>query len=128
VTVAFVAAPGGEVPARPCVAFSIGRKVGPAVVRNRLRRRLRDELAGLARDGRLACGAYLVGLGPTAADLDGPRLRAHLRTALGLGPSGPAEREELGPSGPAERESLGPSGPAEWEELGPSGPAEGDRR
>ena len=89
-TVAFVAAPGGEVPARPCVAFAIGRKVGPAVVRNRLRRRLRDELAGLARNDRLACGAYLVALAPAAAELDGPTLRSHLRSALGLGSTGPA--------------------------------------
>lgn len=85
-TVAFVPAPGGEVPARPCVAFAIGRKVGPAVVRNRLRRRLRDELAGLARDGRLATGAYLVVLAPTAASVDGATLRGHLRSALGIGP------------------------------------------
>jgi len=65
------------------VAFAISRKVGPAVVRNRLRRRLRDELDGLARDQRLACGAYLVVLAPAAASLDGPVLRAHLRAALG---------------------------------------------
>ena len=85
-TVAFVPAPGGEVPARPCVAFAIGRKVGPAVVRNRLRRRLRDELAGLAREGRLDCGAYLVALAPAAAGVDGATLRGHLRSALGVAP------------------------------------------
>ena len=91
-SVAFVPAPGGQVPAQPCVAFAIGRRVGGAVVRNRLRRRLRDELAGLARAGRLPRGAYLIGLAPPAADLDGPTLRSHLRAALGLG-VGPAERE-----------------------------------
>ena len=85
-TVAFVPAPGGEVPARPCVAFAIGRKVGSAVVRNRLRRRLRDEVAGLAGEGRLACGAYLIGLAPDAAGVDGAALRAHLRCALGIVP------------------------------------------
>jgi ribonuclease P protein component len=84
VTVAFVPAPGGVVPDRPCVAFAISRRVGPAVVRNRLRRRLRDELAGLARDRRLAPGAYLVGLAPAAAGLDGATLRGHLRIALGV--------------------------------------------
>ncbi len=85
-TVAFVPAPGGAVPGRPCVAFAISRRVGPAVVRNRLRRRLRDELGALARDDRLAVGAYLIGLAPASADLDGARLRAHLRTALGVAP------------------------------------------
>ena len=79
-------APGGEVPAHPCVAFSIGRRVGPAVVRNRLRRRLRDEVARLARDDLVPTGAYLVGLSPAAATLDGPTLRRHLRTALGITP------------------------------------------
>ena len=84
VTVAFVpAAPGPDV-SPPCVAFAISRKVGPAVVRNRLRRRLRDELEGLARAQRLPVGAYLVALTPAAAGLDGPTLRGHLRTALGV--------------------------------------------
>ena len=84
-SVAFVPSSGNASSTRPCVAFSIGRRVGPAVVRNRLRRRLRDELAALARDGRLTAGDYLVGLAPAAAGLDGPTLRAHLRTALGVG-------------------------------------------
>ena len=85
-TVAFVpAAPApGAPPAPPCVAFAISRKVGPAVVRNRLRRRLRDELEGLARARRLPAGAYLVALAPAAAALDGPTLRRHLRTALAV--------------------------------------------
>jgi len=86
VSVAYIpAAPGRGDPAHPCVAFSISRKVGPAVVRNRLRRRLRDELAGLARSDRLPAGAYLIGLGAGAAALDGPTLRHHLRKALGTG-------------------------------------------
>ena len=81
-TVSFVPAPGGHVPAQPCVAFAISRRVGPAVVRNRLRRRLRDEMAALAKADRLPVGAYLIGLAPAAAELDGPILREHLRTAL----------------------------------------------
>jgi len=84
VTVAFVPAPGGQVPARPCVAFAIGRRVGPAVVRNRLRRRLRDEMVRQARAGRLAPGAYLIGLAPGAVAVDGSTLRSHLRSALGV--------------------------------------------
>ena len=83
-TVAFVPTVGGRVPARPCVAFAIGTRVGGAVVRNRVRRRLRDELAALARNDRLAAGAYLVAVAPAAADLDGVTLRSHLRTALGM--------------------------------------------
>lgn len=75
---------GAETPTHPCVAFAIGRKVGPAVVRNRLRRRLRDELSALARASMLPPGAYLVALSPAAASLDGPTLRGHLRTALGM--------------------------------------------
>lgn len=85
-TVAFIPAAAGQAvpPAPPCVAFAISRKVGPAVARNRLRRRLRDELESLARAGRLPVGAYLVALAPAAAALDGPTLRGHLRTALGV--------------------------------------------
>ncbi|MEO7837598.1 MAG: ribonuclease P protein component [Acidimicrobiales bacterium] len=69
--------------APPAVAFAIGRKVGGAVTRNRLRRRLRDELAATARAGDLGSGCYLVGLHPDAAILDSPSLRRHLQTALG---------------------------------------------
>jgi len=49
----------------PRVAFAVPRKVGPAVVRNRLRRRIRAHLAVRAgRDGALAPGAYLVSVAP----------------------------------------------------------------
>ncbi len=88
-TVAFVPASSvatlsGNAAAQPCVGFAIGRRVGSAVVRNRLRRRLRDELAHLARADELPAGAYLIGLAPAAASLDGPTLRRHLRTAIGV--------------------------------------------
>ena len=88
-TVAFVPASSlttlrDDAAAPPCVGFAIGRRVGTAVVRNRLRRRLRDEVAALARSGRLPAGAYLIGLAPAAASLDGPTLRRHLRSALGV--------------------------------------------
>src|SRR5579862_1355733 len=46
----------------PRVAFAVGRKVGGAVVRNRVRRRLR----ALARTSALPAGAWLVGVGPGA--------------------------------------------------------------
>jgi ribonuclease P protein component len=46
----------------PCVAFSISRAVGTAVVRNRARRRLRAAFATLVRDEpqRYAPGHYLI--------------------------------------------------------------------
>ena len=51
-------------PPPPRVAYAIGRHVGGAVVRNRLRRRLRE----LARRSDLAPGAYLVSAGQGAAE------------------------------------------------------------
>lgn len=50
------------------LAFAIGRKVGPAVVRNRLRRRLRAIIADLdrTRSPLLPSGALLVSAGPEA--------------------------------------------------------------
>lgn len=47
----------------PQVAFAIGRAVGPAVVRNRLRRQLR----AILRARTLDPGYYLVGVTPGAA-------------------------------------------------------------
>lgn len=41
--------------------FAIGKSAGGAVVRNRIRRRLRAALRTLLADGRLAPGTYLVG-------------------------------------------------------------------
>jgi ribonuclease P protein component len=50
------------------VAYAIGRPVGPAVVRNRLRRQLRAAWRELDRaPGALAPGDYLVSLRPEAA-------------------------------------------------------------
>lgn len=62
------------------MAFAIGTRVGPAVVRNRLRRQLRS----CARDAafRLAPGAYLVGAGPDAANLPYEDLRMIFLRAL----------------------------------------------
>lgn len=69
--------PDGEPGA--AVAFAIGRPVGSAVVRNRLRRRLRELMA--ARVDRLD-GLYLVGARAEAAELDFPGLGEQLDTAL----------------------------------------------
>ena len=60
------------------VGFAIGRSVGPAVVRNRVRRRLRV----LMRDRALADGRYLISVSPAAADASFDELGCHLDAAL----------------------------------------------
>ena len=62
----------------PRVAFAVGRKVGPAVVRNRLRRRLRV----LWRQASPRGGDYLVLAAPTAAGLSFAQLQARFEAAL----------------------------------------------
>jgi ribonuclease P protein component len=64
----------------PKVAYSVGRKVGSAVVRNRVRRRLRVLIRESA--DLLAPGAYLVGAGPEAASLEIESLRGCLNETL----------------------------------------------
>ena len=59
----------------PRVAYALGRAIGPAVVRNRLRRQLRALLAGAA----LPPGLYLIGARPAAAQ----RSRSELEFDLG---------------------------------------------
>jgi ribonuclease P protein component len=63
------------------VAYAIGRSVGSAVVRNRLRRRLRAAARELDAPGGLAPGAYLVALRPEAARCSYQDLRRDLRDA-----------------------------------------------
>jgi ribonuclease P protein component len=53
----------------PRVAFAIGRSVGGAVVRNRIRRRLRGALGELQRQGALPTGTYLLSGDVRLADL-----------------------------------------------------------
>lgn len=75
----------------PRVAFAIGRRVGSAVVRNRLRRQLRMVVRETA--SRLPPGAYMIGVGPDASSLDYEELRTHLMQALDhLGESGECSR------------------------------------
>jgi ribonuclease P protein component len=76
-TVSWVA---GDPSEPPKVAYSVGRRVGSAVVRNRVRRRLRV----LIRDSAdlLAPGAYLIGAGSKAASVDFETMRACLHQAL----------------------------------------------
>jgi ribonuclease P protein component len=67
--------------APPRVAYAVGRHVGSAVTRNRVRRRLRaavrEEAAGLES----SC-AYLIGVGPGAAVASYGDLRGTLRAIL----------------------------------------------
>lgn len=63
---------------RPALAFAISRRVGPAVTRNRVRRRLREIFRELDRAGELRSGEYLVVVDPAAATLEYRNLRAHV--------------------------------------------------
>jgi ribonuclease P protein component len=49
------------------VAFALGRALGPAVVRNRVRRRLRAILQAASSAGTLPPGEFLIGARPDAA-------------------------------------------------------------
>ena len=76
--VSWVPATGAGADLPPRVAFAIGRRVGSAVVRNRLRRRLRAALGEL----RPAPGDYLVACDADAASLPFSDLKALVSTAL----------------------------------------------
>lgn len=60
------------------VAYAVGRPVGGAVDRNRLRRRLRVAV----RDAAPSAGAYLVAAGRDACDLGFEELRTTVASAL----------------------------------------------
>ena len=65
-----------------CTAFAIGRAVGPAVVRNRLRRRLRVLLTARQRTDPLPPGLLLIGARRGAVELTFDQLRAELELML----------------------------------------------
>lgn len=75
-TVTYAAVGAGP---EPRVAYAIGRRVGKAVVRNRVRRRLRAAVGAL---GELAPGAYLVAAGPEAAGQSYEELREEVAQAM----------------------------------------------
>ena len=67
----------------PRVAFAVGRSVGPAVVRNRLRRRLRALWReALDTTAPPPPGDYLIMTAPLAATLSMADLRGHVTAAL----------------------------------------------
>jgi ribonuclease P protein component len=66
----------------PAVAFSVGRALGNAVARNRLRRRLRAIVAARARSGLLPHGHLLLGGRPGACERSFDELDADVTTLL----------------------------------------------
>ena len=68
----------------PRIAFAVSRKVGTAVVRNRLRRQVRAHLADLrvASPALFPCGTWLFSLQPSAATVDRSVLLADVDTCL----------------------------------------------
>jgi ribonuclease P protein component len=83
VSVTYLPATAATAAEPPRIAFAVPRKVGTAVVRNRLRRQVRAHLAtNAAAQGTLAPGAYLVALRPGAGDHGRDQLLAELDRCL----------------------------------------------
>jgi len=79
------------------VAYAVNRKVGNAVQRNRLRRRMRAIVADRAAD--LPSGAYLVRSGPGGPDLEFRELKVAMSRAMDKATSGdPSGRVAARPS------------------------------
>jgi ribonuclease P protein component len=83
VTVTYAAVGEAE---EPRVAYAVGKRVGRAVVRNHLRRRLRAAAASAAG---LERGAYLVAAAPGASGLSYEDLRTKVVTAMKAASGGP---------------------------------------
>jgi len=66
----------------PRVAFAIGRAVGPAVVRNQVRRRLRALMSSLPDDQPLPSGWYLVGARPAVVARSFPQLSSDVEALI----------------------------------------------
>lgn len=77
----------------PRVAFAVGRSVGTAVSRNRVRRRLRDlaRRAVVAQPPLLSRGQLLIGARPGAAELQFDALGSEFETLLRAVRAVPAE-------------------------------------
>lgn len=74
----------GTIDDPPRFGYAVGRRVGTAVVRNRLRRRLRATVAGVVSSSaeRPPPGAYLVTVAPSAVPLSADALRAEVAAVL----------------------------------------------
>ena len=71
------------------VAFSVGRSVGSATRRNRLRRRLRAIVTMDAPGAGITSGWLLIGAAPTAGELTFAQVRADVDTLLSrISPTG----------------------------------------
>jgi ribonuclease P protein component len=82
VTVLFLPEAGVGAEGGVRVAYSVGRRLGTAVERNRVRRRLRAAMRDVSRDGDgLRPGAYLVLVRPEAGTTPYPELRRSLGEA-----------------------------------------------
>jgi ribonuclease P protein component len=64
------------------VAYALGRALGPAVVRNRVRRQLRAMLQAASCAGGLPSGDYLFGARPLAASRSFTELQFDLTLLL----------------------------------------------
>jgi ribonuclease P protein component len=81
-TVTWLAPRAGEVSRPPSAAFTVGKATGGAVVRNRVRRRLRAALRELLVTERLPAGTYLLGGTAELATMPWPALVELLHDTL----------------------------------------------
>lgn len=81
-TVTFLAPAPGIDPTPPRVAFTVGKATGGAVVRNRVRRRLRAALRELLVAERLPNGTYLLGASAAVAQMPWSALCDELAGAI----------------------------------------------
>ena len=70
----------GDPAVPPQVAYAIGKRVGGATVRNRVRRRLREIVRNM--QPALRPGAWLIGAAPEVANLSYEELKATVARAL----------------------------------------------
>lgn len=80
VRASFVPADAGQPGLYPQVGYAIGRQCGNAVIRNTLRRRMRESARTVAPS--LPSGSYLLRLEKAAAQTDPARLAGYVHQAL----------------------------------------------